>query len=214
MLYWLLGLRTPVTVRLRTRSMMASECISKLARSQAPGVSPNSLDYSLQVRTIPAFHVHLQPRSITASECISKLARSQPPGESPNSHDHGLQVHTITACKVARSRPPRSHDHGLQMHLQIRTITASKCISKLAWLQRPSLHDHSLQVHLQTCSITALECISKFTWSRCGETLELEGRHPIINTLPHIAWHPKGIREKEWFWLEEGTKRVRGYVYI
>jgi hypothetical protein len=56
----------------------------------------------------------------------------------------------------------------------------------------------------------ASECISKFTRSRCGELLELEGRQPIVNTPPHLAWHPKGIREKERFWIVERRKRVRG----
>jgi hypothetical protein len=44
--------------------------------------------------------------------------------------------------------------------------------------------------------------------------VELEGRQPIINTPPHLAWHPKGILEKEQFWLEERRKRVRGYERI
>jgi hypothetical protein len=44
--------------------------------------------------------------------------------------------------------------------------------------------------------------------------LKLEGRQPSINTPPHLAWHLKGIREKEWFWLEEHWKTVRGYKGI
>jgi hypothetical protein len=67
-------------------------------------------------------------------------------------------------------------------------------------------------VYLQPRTIKASECISKFTRSRCGETLELEGRQPIINTPPHLTWHPKGIREKERFWLEECRKRLTGYL--
>jgi len=53
-----------------------------------------------------------------------------------------------------------------------------------------------------------------FTRSRCGETLELEGRQLIINTPPLLAWHPKGICEQERFWLEERWKRVIGYEAI
>jgi len=51
-------------------SVSASKCISKLARSWPPSVSPDPLDYGLQVRTI------------MASKCISKLARSWPPSAS------------------------------------------------------------------------------------------------------------------------------------
>jgi hypothetical protein len=75
---------------------------------------------------------------LTASKYSSNLARSWPPSGSPNSLDYGLQV-----------------------HLQTRSITASKCISKLARLRPPSSHDHGLQVHLQTRSISASKCISK-----------------------------------------------------
>ena len=94
------------------------------------------------------------------------------------------------------------------------TWTASKYCSNLAPSRpqsaSPNLLDHSLEVYLQTHSITASECISKLTlW--CCKTLELERRHPIINSLAHLAWHLKGIHEKERFWLEERTKRVRGY---
>jgi len=46
---------------------------------------------------------------------------------------------------------------------------------------------------------------------RCGETAELEGREPIINTPPHLPRHPKRIREKEQLWLQERRKRVRRY---
>jgi len=85
------------------------------------------------------------------------------------------------------------------------TLTASKYCSNLAWSwpQSVSLNslDHSLQVYHQTRLITASECISKLTpW--CRKTLELERRHPIINSLAHLACHLKGIREKERFWLK------------
>jgi hypothetical protein len=106
-----------------------------------------------------------------------------------------LQTRSITASKFARSRPPSASPNSLDYGLQVRTITA-------------------FQVHLQTCSTTAAECISKFTRSRYGEALELESRQPIINTPAHLAWHPKGIREKERFWFEERRMRVRGCGWI
>ena len=142
---------------------MASECISNLAQSQPPSASPNLLHHGLQVyfqtRSITACKfarswpssAYLQPRLITASKCISRLARLRP----ARSHDHGPQVHI---SKLARSRPPSVSPDSLNYVLRVRSITASKCISKLARLWPP-------QVHLQTRSITASEYISEFTGS-------------------------------------------------
>ena len=57
-----------------------------------------------------------------------------------------------------------------QVLVQFRSITASKCISKLAQSQPPSasrnLLNHSLQLYLQTSSIMAYKCISKLAQSR------------------------------------------------
>jgi len=103
-------------VLLQSRSIMAFKCISKLARSQPACVSPNLLDYSLQVSTIMAF------------KCICKLAWSRPPSASPNSLDYGLQFH-LEPCsnlaakcitKLARLQPPSvspiSLDYTLGVH--------------------------------------------------------------------------------------------------
>jgi len=46
---------------------------------------------------------------------------------------------------------------------------------------------------------------------RCAETMELEGREPTINTLPHLLWNPNGIHQKERFWFEEHRYWVRTY---
>ena len=98
----------------------------------------------------------LQSRSIIACKCISKLARSQPQRASPNSIDHGLQVHLLSSLDLGlQVHLLSSLDLGLQVHLQTRSITASKCFSRLARLRSASSHDHGLQVHLQTRSITA-----------------------------------------------------------
>ena len=40
--------------------------------------------------------------------------------------------------------------------------------------------------------------------------VELEGRHAIINTLPHLGWQTNGILQNQLFLLEEHRKRVRG----
>jgi len=92
--------------------------ISKLARSRPPSISANSLDYSLQLRTI------------MASMCIYTLAWSRPPSASPNLLNHNLQVYVytrpITASKFTRSRPPsaspNSLDHGLRVYLWVYLI--------------------------------------------------------------------------------------------
>jgi len=44
--------------------------------------------------------------------------------------------------------------------------------------------------------------------------VNLEGRQPIINTPPHLAWHPKRTLEKEPFCVKECRMRVRGYEGI
>jgi hypothetical protein len=86
----------------------------------------------------------------TTSQYSSKLALSQAASPSPNSLDYGLQT---------------------------RSITASKCISKLTQLWHPSSHNHCLHVHLHTLdywlqvllltrSIMACKCISKLGWSQ------------------------------------------------
>jgi len=97
-----------------------------------------------------------------------------------SSHSHGWELSIswmeslqparlrMTASKclsnLARSRPPNSHHHGVQVHHRTHSITASQCISTLAWPwpQSASLSslDNSLQVYLQTRSIMA----SQYAW--------------------------------------------------
>ena len=52
--------------------------------------------------------------------------------------------------------------------------------------------------------LTRYGTVYGYIWERCGEVTELEGREPIINTPPHLSWHPKGTHEKERW------ERVRG----
>ena len=101
-----------------------------------------------------------------------------------------LQVNQWIESQLASRLPPNrlppstrpiSLDHGLQMYLQTRSITASKCISKLTRSRPPSVSpdslDYGLQVHLwvhylgvqvqlQTRSITASKCITELTRPR------------------------------------------------
>jgi len=125
------------------------------------------------------------PSRLTASKYSSSLARSWPPSASPNSFDHSLQVRTLMSSKYIS---PNSLEDGLQVHLQTCSITASKGIFTLAQLRPLSVSPISLNYGLQVCTITASECISKFTRSRCGETVELEGRQPTIHTPQHLAF--------------------------
>jgi len=140
------------------RPSTASKYSFNLARSRPPSVSPNSLDYGLQVHTIMAskcispnsldhgLQVYLQTRSITTSKCISKLDWSRPPSVSPDSLDYGLQVRTIMASKCIS---PQSLNHSLQVYLQTRLITTSKCISKVARSRPRSISLSSLDRHFQ-----------------------------------------------------------------
>jgi len=81
---------------LQVRTIMASKCFSKLARSWPPSASPNWLDDDLQV--------YLPTRSIKASKFIYKLARSRPPSVSPNSLEYNLQMHLQTRSITASKR--------------------------------------------------------------------------------------------------------------
>jgi len=113
--------------------------------------------------------------------------------------------------------------HGVQVHLRTRSITASMIA---LWLHlSTSYQTRSITIFLlaltwppnaspQTHSITTSERIAKFIWSRCGDMVELEDRLPVINSLAHLVWHPKGILENEQFWLEESRNMVRGYAVV
>jgi len=148
---------------------------------------------------------------LMVSSYSSYLARSWPSSASPDTLDYSLQVYLPTrlfkASTFASSRPPTASlnllYHGLQVNLQCFSITASRCIFKLARSRplsaSPNSLNYSLQLYLQARSIMASECISKFTRSQCGEMVELEGRQPIVDTLPHLTWYLKRIDEQEQF---------------
>jgi len=154
----------------QVRLIMASKCISQLARSRSRSASGSSLDFGLPV--------YLQIHSVTLCKCISTLTRFQ----TPSSHDHGLQVHLqpcsimISECisKFTWSRPPSVSPNPLnfrlQVHHQTRSIMASKCISKYARSPPPgasiNLISHVLGLYLQLRSITAFKFMSKRAQSR------------------------------------------------
>ena len=157
---WWIGCQHPAR-----RPSIASKYSDNHAGSRPPSVSPNSLEYGLQVhisilvqwRPLGAspnlldhgLQVYLQSRSGTASKCISKLTRSRSRSASLRSLDHGLQVylqsHSITASKC---KSPNSLDHGHEVHFsklpQSRPQSAS--LSSLS---------HHFQAHLELISSTA-----------------------------------------------------------
>jgi len=44
-----------------------------------------------------------------------------------------------------------------------------------------------------------------------GDTIELEGTEPSMDSLLHLSRHPNGIHEEEQFWLEQHRNWVRRY---
>jgi len=104
-----------------------------------------------------------------------------PPNTPPISLHQGLQVHlqtrSITASKCISKLARLWPTISLEHVLYVRTIMALKCIYKVTWLQPPSSHNHGLQVHLQTRLITACKCVSKLAQSQPPSTsLMSDGR--------------------------------------
>jgi hypothetical protein len=70
---------------------------------------------------------------------------------------------SLTTRRAVYRLPPNTRPNSLNCSLPVRTMMASKCISKLARLRPLNSLNHGLQVYLQTCKITASMCISKLT---------------------------------------------------
>jgi len=167
-----------IQVVVQSRTITASKCISKLARSRPPSVSPTSLDYCLQVRTS------------MASRCISKLARLRSCSASLSSLDRGLQVYleipsiTDSKCisKVARSQPRSipltSLDRHFQAHLELLSSTA--CSESSTWV--------AIQIYRYIDENT--------NWihdcdSRCSQTCRRRSQVP--HRRSQLLWRPAGI---------------------
>jgi len=96
------------------------------------------------------------------------------------SHSHGCELtnwwkesqHSVRLPSTAFSSRPDSLDYGLQ----VCTIMASKCISKLAPSLPPSVSLKSLDYGLETCSIKSSKCISKHapSWSLSASLSSLD----------------------------------------
>jgi len=106
---------------------------SKLVRSRPPSVSPNSLDYVLQVHWIKE------------SKCIFKLARSQPPGTSSRS-DSRMSEHTEVTEVERLTRSIYLADPGVDRHHAFSTSSYHTMIihtlSFATFGLSPSVHDN------------------------------------------------------------------------
>ena len=125
-------------MHLQTRSIIASKCISTLARSWPPSASPSSLNHGLQVhlwvhlitRSSSAslnsldhdLGVHLWVQSITASKRISTYTRLPHLSASPNLLEHGFVLGGYLGTKYKYKYSPRIYLTCLliQLYLLIR----------------------------------------------------------------------------------------------
>jgi len=96
-----ISLDQSLQVHLQTRSIMARNCISKLARLWPPSSHDHCLQVHLQTSLDPHLQGNLQTGLITTSHCNSKLARSRHPTLSPNTLDYGLLLHLQTCSNRA-----------------------------------------------------------------------------------------------------------------
>jgi len=120
----------------------------------------------------------------------------------------------MSISKLTRLRPPSASPNPLNYGLQVRTIMASKFISKPARSQPPS--------DLQTRSIMASRCISKLARSRCWSASLSSLDHDVVkrwsykadspsSTFHRTSHHLKWFFQKVRFWLEERNIGVRRY---
>jgi len=133
-------------VHLRSRLIMALNCILKFTRSQPSNTSLSSLNPRLQGNLQTVNHA-LQVCIIMAAKCISTLGRSRPLTSSLSSLNLTLHVHFQTRSvtvpdfisNIIRSWPGSgsriSPDVSLQVQIQSQLIIASNCIFKLTRLQ-------------------------------------------------------------------------------
>ena len=105
------------------------------------------------------------------------------------------------------------------------------CLSHSSLLHWEDLLHHHMACIIWITQYTYIQSIwpqivkhNRSTWRRpltelrdaplggcCAETMYLKGREPTIHAQPHLLPLPKWLREKEGFWLEERTNRVRRY---
>jgi len=138
-------------VLLKPRSIIASKCISTLARSQPP-----SAGLGLTWSRPPSAY---QRYTVLASKCISKLTRSRPPSASLS--------YMITASKCISKLglwwPPSA---SLSY-----SISASKCISKLARSRPPCASLSSTRPQTPSASLSPLNQCLQVLMQLCSSTV-------------------------------------------
>jgi len=109
----------------------------------------------------------INPRlTVSCSQPVSHLSADHVVLNPLHSHNHELTNELSPSSRRASLPIYRLQIDHLQVLLQSRSITASKCISKLARLRPPSVSPSSLDYGLQVCTITASMCISKLARSQ------------------------------------------------
>jgi hypothetical protein len=125
------------------------------------------------------------------SQCISKLARSS--------------SWSVFVCSL---------NHGHEVYLPMRTITASKCMSRFCRLWPPSVTPNALDSGLQVCMIITFKWISKRarSQSRSGSLSSLDDGHLVyfqicsiitsqcisISKMYFSHWKAPGVSERIW----------------
>ena len=124
------------------------------------------------------------------------------PGTPPFDHfpSNTFKYSSSLARSWPRSASPSSLDRGLQMHLQTRSITFSKCFSKLPWIRAPEFNrsrhsrvypnslDHSIQVRM----IMASNCVSTLALSRPPSYCKYTWWRPPSVSLSSLDRHLQG----------------------
>jgi len=123
----------------------------------------------------------------------------------------GISEFTPSRCPIAS---PNSLGHGLQMHLWVHSISASKCISKLAQSRPWSVSLSSLNLglqHQQKCIFVTgrlWECLRVVgPESRGGQIPEITGQMQWPSGTPGSTWeHRRQAWERRWLaWKHLGA---------
>jgi len=183
----------------------------------------------LVVERLILFQYYYQIPNATTLYVFTDGPAGQPADDPPISHGSGYFYSTVPESIVWvdwQPGPPIwrrfGSDPDLDQKWWSRTVANISLLGSTlpSTLSRGKTLPISLD-YMLTCTLLharsrdLLSCRSKALGGvgcrRCGATLEQEGRELFINTPPHLSQHPTETHEKEWFWVEKGTKRVIRY---